>query len=92
MRVSRLLGHASPTITLNVYSHMLHKEHYGSTERLATLIFRNKVETSAQKPPKRATKPRKKKLQIPGLGMVARDGIDPSTRGFSDAFADFGLQ
>lgn len=39
MRVSRLLGHASPTITLSVYSHMLPKEHYGSAERLAKLVF-----------------------------------------------------
>jgi integrase len=38
VRVSRLLGHASPTITLRVYSHMLPKEHYGSAERLADLV------------------------------------------------------
>ncbi len=74
--MSGLLGHASPTFTLNVYSHMLPKEHYGSTERLATLIFGNEVETSAKKPPKPATKPKKKKLQIPRVGMVARDGIE----------------
>jgi integrase len=39
VRVSRLLGHASPNITLIVYSHMLPKEHYGSAERLATLVL-----------------------------------------------------
>jgi hypothetical protein len=39
VRVSRLLGHANPTITLNVYSHMLPREHYGSTDRLAQLVF-----------------------------------------------------
>jgi integrase len=39
VRVSRLLGHASPNITLNVYSHMLPKEHYGSAERLARLVL-----------------------------------------------------
>lgn len=38
VRVSRLLGHSNPTITLNVYSHMLSKEHYGSADRLAKLI------------------------------------------------------
>jgi integrase len=43
VRVSRLLGHASPTITLNVYSHMLPKEHYGGTDRLAQLIYGRKV-------------------------------------------------
>lgn len=39
VRVSRLLGHASPTITLNVYSHLLPREHYGSTDRLAQLVY-----------------------------------------------------
>lgn len=39
VRVSRLLGHASPTITLNVYSHMLPKEHYGGADRLADLVL-----------------------------------------------------
>jgi integrase len=39
VRVSRLLGHANPTITLNVYAHMLPREHYGSTDRLAKLVY-----------------------------------------------------
>jgi len=39
VRVSGLLGHANPTITLNVYSHMLPREHYGSTDRLAQLVY-----------------------------------------------------
>jgi integrase len=39
VRVSRLLGHASPTVTLNVYSHLLPREHYGSTNRLAQLVY-----------------------------------------------------
>lgn len=39
VRVSRLLGHSSPTVTLNVYSHMLPQEHYGSADRLAALVF-----------------------------------------------------
>lgn len=39
VRVSRLLGHASPTITLKIYSHMLPKEHYGSADRLTELVF-----------------------------------------------------
>jgi len=42
VRVSRLLGHASPTITLNVYSHMLPKDHYGSADRLVDLVFGSK--------------------------------------------------
>lgn len=39
VRVSRLLGHAPPHTTLAVYFHMLPKEHYGSTDRLALLVF-----------------------------------------------------
>ena len=39
VRVSRLLGHASPTVTLNVYSHMLPKEHYGSADRLVDIVL-----------------------------------------------------
>jgi len=39
VRVSRLLGYASPNITLNIYSHMLPKERYGSADRLAEMVF-----------------------------------------------------
>ena len=39
VRVSRLLGHASPKITLGVYAHMLPTEHYGTADRLSDLIF-----------------------------------------------------
>lgn len=39
VRVSRLLGHPSPNITLGVYAHMLPKEHYASAERLSTLVY-----------------------------------------------------
>lgn len=38
VRVSRMLGHASPAITLNVYSHMLPKEHYGDADALYELV------------------------------------------------------
>jgi integrase len=46
VRVSRLMGHANASITLNVYSHMLPREHDPSGDRLASLVFGNKVETS----------------------------------------------
>lgn len=39
VRVSRLLGHSSPTITLNVYAHQLPEDHYGSADRLAKAIL-----------------------------------------------------
>lgn len=45
VRVSRMLGHASASITLNVYSHLVPKEHDGSGDRLASLVFGNKLET-----------------------------------------------
>jgi integrase len=39
VRVSRLLGHASPTVTLNVYAHQLPTEHYASVDGLAKLVY-----------------------------------------------------
>lgn len=47
VRVSRLLGHASPTITLNIYSHLLPREHYGSTDRLAQLVYGSQAASDA---------------------------------------------
>jgi hypothetical protein len=45
VRVSRLMGHANASITLNVYSHMLPREHDPSGDRLASLVFGNRMET-----------------------------------------------
>jgi integrase len=45
VRVSRMLGHANASITLNVYGHLVPKEHDGSGDRLVSLVFGNKVET-----------------------------------------------
>ena len=39
VRVSRLLGHASPTVTLNVYAHQLPTQHYASVDGLARLVY-----------------------------------------------------
>jgi integrase len=50
VRVSRLMGHATASFTLNVYSHMLPREHDPSGDRLASLVFGNKVETVANLP------------------------------------------
>ena len=41
VRVTRLLGHASPSITLNVYAHMLPNSHYRTAEVLADTILRS---------------------------------------------------
>ncbi len=84
VRVSRLLGHASPSITLNVYSHMLPKEHYGGTDRLAELIYGgNKVETLPKKTPSEGARPISKLPINHLLRVVAGVGIEPTTRGFS---------
>ncbi len=48
VRVSRLMGHANASITLNVYSHMIPREHDPSGDRLASLIFGNKMETDRE--------------------------------------------
>lgn len=45
VRVSRLMGHANAAITLNIYSHMIPREHDPSGDRLASLVFGNKMET-----------------------------------------------
>lgn len=45
VRVSRLMGHANAAITPNVYSHMMPREHDPSGDRLALLVFGNKMET-----------------------------------------------
>jgi integrase len=47
VRVSRLMGHANASFTLNVYSHMLPREHDPSGDRLACLVFGNKMETAS---------------------------------------------
>ena len=46
VRVSRLLGHSSPTVTLNIYAHMLPNEHYGTVERLSELVFGDPTSTN----------------------------------------------
>ncbi|MGH8132264.1 MAG: tyrosine-type recombinase/integrase, partial [Steroidobacteraceae bacterium] len=48
VRVSRLMGHANASITLNVYSHLMPREHDPSGDRLASLVFGNKVEADTK--------------------------------------------
>ena len=47
--VSRLLGHASPQITMSIYSHVIPKERHGASELLARLMREsgNKTETAS---------------------------------------------
>lgn len=41
VRVSRLLGHSSPNITLSVYAHMLPEQHYSTVALLEKLLATN---------------------------------------------------
>lgn len=50
VRVSRLIGHATTSFALNVYGHMLPREQPPSGDRLALLVFGNKMETVANLP------------------------------------------
>jgi integrase len=87
VRVSRLLGHASTSITLNVYSHMLPKDHYGSADRLADMVTNasvgNKLETSVTSGAAVPMRHRAEAKRDQQLRVVARGGIEPPTRGFS---------
>jgi len=51
VRVSRLMGHANASITLNVYSHLIPREHDASGDRLAALVFGNREETDRELQP-----------------------------------------
>jgi integrase len=48
VRISRLMGHANASFTLNVYSHLVPREHDASGDRLAALVFGNKMETKEE--------------------------------------------
>ena len=43
--VSRLMGHAHTSFTFNVYCHMLPRKRNPIGDRLASLVFGNKMET-----------------------------------------------
>jgi len=45
VRVSRLMGHANASFTSNVYCHMLPRKRDPIGDRLASLVFGNKMET-----------------------------------------------
>jgi integrase len=45
VRVSRLMGHANASFTFNTYCHMLPRRRDPIGDRLASLVFGNKMET-----------------------------------------------
>jgi len=76
--VSRLLGHSSPIVTLNIYSHAIRKDRAGVTDKLSELLCdasssklvadeRNQLEDIAGSADKSLSE------------LVGRDGIEPST-------------
>ena len=50
VRVSRLMGHANASFTFTVYCHMLPRRRDPIGDRLASLVFGNKMETVANLP------------------------------------------
>ncbi|MGH7879412.1 MAG: hypothetical protein ACREQD_07940, partial [Candidatus Binataceae bacterium] len=79
---SRLMGHANASITLNVYSHLMPREHDPSWDRLASLVFGNKTETAGHvelRPDVDSVDNTRENRVL----NVARGGIEPPTRGFS---------
>jgi integrase len=90
--VSRLLGHSSPAITLNVYSHAIRSERAGLTDKLAALFAGkaedrnaaseksgNILETSGSKKVRRANYPIPKSL----IRLAPRVGLEPTTNGLT---------
>jgi integrase len=90
--VSRLLGHSSPAITLNVYSHAIRSERAGLTDRLAALFEGNSgggktsaaksgniLETSVPKKVRKTNYPVIKSLNI----LAPRVGLEPTTNGLT---------
>jgi len=83
VRVSRLMGHATASFTLNVYSHMLPREHDPSGDRLASFGFWKQNGNCCQSAKATWAAERGKLQRISIVRMVARGGIEPPTRGFS---------
>jgi hypothetical protein len=73
VRVSRLMGHATASFTLNVYSHMIPREHDPSGDRLASLVFGNKMETVANLPTQAAERRKLEQISLVNNGGQGRN-------------------
>ncbi len=84
--VSEVLGHANPTITLNVYTHLLKRSNPQAAEKLASLALgKTKQDESGHK---LVTNFKKIPVRYPATSqpldlIMPRGGIEPSTQGFS---------
>jgi len=82
-KVQTPLGHSSPGVTLNVYSHVLPVEGTGAARRLDQLIgFEVPPAALGSKtvaPERRTTRTSSQVVDL----LVAKDGIEPPIQGFS---------
>jgi integrase len=90
--VSRLLGHSSPAITLNVYSHAIRSDRAGLTDKLASMFAGqiapmespaaksgNILETSGPKSVRMSNRLADKSL----MQLAPRVGLEPTTNGLT---------
>jgi hypothetical protein len=50
VRVSRALGHANVSTTLNIYAHAMPRENNGSADKLAELIYTERATAPTDEP------------------------------------------
>ena len=90
--VSRLLGHSSPAITLNMYSHAIRSDRAGLTDKLASMFAGQKdvtgtppaksgniLETSGPKSVRSSNRLAAKAL----MQLAPRVGLEPTTNGLT---------
>jgi Phage integrase family len=93
--VSRLLGHSSPAITLNVYSHAIRSDRAGVTDKLASMFTGQKgatetpieksgniLETSGANTVRTSNRIATKSL----MRLAPRVGLEPTTNGLTALF------
>jgi integrase len=81
---SRLLGHSSPIVTLNVYSHAIPKERAGLTDKLANLFCgasSSSLVANCSKSEQLSVEADRKLLN----GLVGHIGLEPITNGLRGA-------
>jgi integrase len=74
-RIQALMGHSSIKVTFDIYGHLMRDINDGVAARLADLALGSKTVAETEEVAAES-------LQVPDF-VVARDGIEPPTRGFS---------
>ena|SRR5215470_11798793 len=84
--VSERLGHSTTTLTLDTYSHVLPSMQRGASDKLENMLLGKTGTHLAHKVSIDGVceneKGKRSTLEA-GVNLVARDGIEPPTRGFS---------